>query len=143
MSARTEQRAMSSASDAVACMLCGSQQSVAHFGGSGEGLPMSPVSERYRTPQRAPPGARLTFGGCGMVTLPLRTHRRLTARGRRPIYLEQARSASPMRIACSVSSRQATSARCRLRGWLFLVAARARFTVQGVEMSAWASRYAR
>jgi 2-polyprenyl-3-methyl-5-hydroxy-6-metoxy-1,4-benzoquinol methylase len=148
MSARTEQRAMSSASDAVACMLCGSQQSVAHFGGSGEGLPMSPVSERYRIThsERRLVRALQRCSGCGMVTLPLHYAPPVDYQeAADPYYLEQAsqRIANAHRLLGLIpAGGHLLDVGCAV-GFL-LVAARERgFTVQGVEMSAWASQYAR
>ena len=139
---------MSSASDAVACMLCGSQQSVAHFGGSGEGLPMSPVSERYRIThsERRLVRALQRCGGCGMVTLPLHYAPPVDYQeAADPYYLEQAsqRIANAHRLLGLIpAGGHLLDVGCAV-GFL-LVAARERgFTVQGVEMSAWASQYAR
>jgi 2-polyprenyl-3-methyl-5-hydroxy-6-metoxy-1,4-benzoquinol methylase len=129
-------------------MLCGGQRFVSHFGGGGRALPMSPVSERYRIThsERRLVHAIVRCVDCGLVSLPLQYAPPIAYEDAAdPYYLEQA----PQRVVNAHRLLSLIPAGGRLLeigcacGFL-LVAARERgFTVQGVEMSAWASTYAR
>lgn len=148
MSAMTDVPPVAGQPAAAACLLCGSARTAVHFPGKAAALPMSPVSERYRIThsERRYVHAIVRCLDCGLVTLPL-SCAPLTSyeEAADPYYLEQA----PQRIANAHRLLSLVPAGGRLLeigcacGFL-LVAARERgFRVRGVEMSAWASRYAR
>jgi SAM-dependent methyltransferase len=132
----------------VACVVCGGSRSTPQFGATAAGLPASPVSERYRIThsERQLVQAIVRCLDCGMVTLPLSYAPQVSYEDAAdPYYIEQA----PQRIANAHRLLSLVPGGGRLLevgcacGFL-LVAARERgFSVRGVEMSAWASRYAR
>jgi len=133
---------------AFACMLCGGTNGVPHFPGRETALPISPVSERYRIThsERRLVHAILRCADCGLVTLPIEHAPPVSyADAADPYYLQQA----PERVANAhrLLSMLPTGGRLLEIGCacgFLLVAARERgFVVQGVEMSAWASSYAR
>jgi 2-polyprenyl-3-methyl-5-hydroxy-6-metoxy-1,4-benzoquinol methylase len=148
MSANREQRAVAAALEPAACIICAATRTVPHFRSRGAPLPTSPVSERYRIThsERQLVHAIVRCADCGMVTLPLGHAPPLSYEDAAdPYYLEQA----PQRIANAHRLLAMLPAGGRLLeigcacGFL-LVAARERgFAVQGVEISAWASGYAR
>jgi 2-polyprenyl-3-methyl-5-hydroxy-6-metoxy-1,4-benzoquinol methylase len=148
MSANPEQRAVATAFEPAACIGCGSVRSVPHFRSRGAAAPISPVSERYRIThsERQLVHAIVRCADCGMVSLPLHHAPPLSYEDAAdPYYLEQ----GPQRIANAHRLLGLLPATGRLLevgcacGFL-LVAARERgFHVQGVELSAWASDYAR
>ncbi|HSP99214.1 MAG TPA: class I SAM-dependent methyltransferase [Candidatus Dormibacteraeota bacterium] len=133
---------------ASACILCGSTRSTPHFSGGAAAQPVSPVSERYRIThsERHLVHAITRCLDCGLVTLPLSYAPAVSYEDAAdPYYLEQA----PQRIANAHRLLSLVPSGGRLLeigcacGFL-LVAARERgFSVRGVEMSAWASQYAR
>jgi cyclopropane fatty-acyl-phospholipid synthase-like methyltransferase len=149
MSATTErQAAVAAASEPLACTLCGGQRSAPHFGGSTAALPPTSMSARYRIThsERRRVRAIVRCVDCGMVSLPLQ-HAPPVAyeEAADPYYIEQAaqriRNAHHL-LACMPAGGRLLEIGCAC-GFL-LVAARERgFAVQGVEMSAWASSYAR
>lgn len=148
MSVKSESHAAAAIAAPALCVLCGGQRWTAHFGTAAAGLPMSPVSERYRIThsERKLVRALQRCADCGMVILPLHYAPPVDYQeAADPYYLEQA----PQRIANAHRLLGLIPAGGRLLdvgcavGFL-LVAARERgFAVQGVEMSAWASEYAR
>ncbi|MEO8601638.1 MAG: class I SAM-dependent methyltransferase [bacterium] len=130
------------------CLLCGSERRAPHFRGHASPQPVSPVSERYRITHSE---RRLVYQivrcvDCGLVTLPVDETPPVSYEDAAdPYYLQQA----PERIANAHRLLSLLPDGGRLLeigcacGFL-LVAARERgFAVQGVEMSAWASAYAR
>lgn len=131
-----------------ACVVCGGVRRTPHFPGSGAASPTSPVSERYRIThsERQLVHAIVRCLDCGLVTLPLDYAPTVSYEDAAdPYYIEQA----PQRIANAHRLLSLVPAGGRLLeigcacGFL-LVAARERgFAVRGVEMSAWASQYAR
>lgn len=148
MSANPEQRAVEAAFEPAPCIICGSTRTVSHFRGGGAGQPVSPVSERYRIThsERQLVHAIRRCVDCQMVSLPLHHAPPLSYEDAAdPYYLEQA----PQRIANAHRLLEGLPKGGRLLeigcacGFL-LVAARERgFTVEGVELSAWASGHAR
>lgn len=147
MSAISESRAASPTPDVPVCMLCGGQRWVSHFGGGSEAAPAStPQTYRITHSERRLVGAIVRCAECGLVSLPLQQAAPVAYEDAAdPYYLEQA----PQRIANAHRLLGLIPAGGRLLelgcacGFL-LVAARERgFEVQGVEMSAWASEYAR
>lgn len=133
---------------ATACILCSSTRGTPHFSGGGAAQPASPVSERYRIThsERHLVHAITRCLDCGLVTLPLSYAPTVSYEDAAdPYYIEQA----PQRIANAHRLLSLVPSGGRLLeigcacGFL-LVAARERgFSVRGVEMSAWASQYAR
>jgi 2-polyprenyl-3-methyl-5-hydroxy-6-metoxy-1,4-benzoquinol methylase len=149
MSAMTERQATAAAaSDPAACMLCGGQRSVPHYGRGTATLPPASVSARYRIThsERRLVRAIVRCVDCGMVSLPLQyTPPASYEEAADPYYLEQAAQRivnAHHLLGCIPAGGHLLEIGCAC-GFL-LVAARERgFTVQGVEMSAWASSYAR
>lgn len=132
----------------TACLLCGGTRQVPHFRGPAKALPMSPVSERYRIThsERQLVHALVRCLDCGLVTLPLAYAPPVSYEDAAdPYYIEQA----PQRIAnahrlLSLVPRGGHLLEIGCACGFLLVAARERgFSVRGVEMSAWASQYAR
>lgn len=149
MSATIERlAAVAAAPDSAACMLCGGQRFVPHYRGRAAALPMSPVAERYRIThsQRRLVHAIVHCVDCGMVSLPLHDVPAVTYEDAAdPYYLEQAaqRIANAHRLlGCIPAGGRLLEIGCAC-GFLLLAARERGFTVQGVEMSAWASSYAR
>jgi SAM-dependent methyltransferase len=147
MSATTERRAAGAAASAAACMLCGGQRSVPRYG-RGAAAPPPAVSTRYRIThsERRLVRAIVRCVDCGMVTLPLQSAPPVTyTDAADPYYIEQAAQRivnAHQLLGCIPAGGRLLEIGCAC-GFL-LVAARERgFTVQGVEMSAWASSYAR
>lgn len=130
------------------CLICGGRETVPHFPGAGTPPPGPTVTEHYRIThsERRLVGALVRCTACGMVSLPL--HYAPPAsydEAADPWYLEQAqeRIANAHRLlALLPGSGRLLEIGCAC-GFL-LVAARDRgFSVRGVEMSKWASAYAR
>ncbi len=149
MSAASDSRAArAAATEPAACILCGGRRFVPHFGGAGAPPPVAAGAERYRIThsERRLVHAIVRCADCGMVGLPLQCAPPPTYDDAAdPHYLAQA----TQRIANAHRLLNLIPAGGRLLdigcacGFL-LVAARERgFTVQGVEMSAWASTHAR
>ena len=131
-----------------ACILCGGTRSTLQYPGTAAALPVSPVSERYRIThsERQLVHAITRCLDCGLVTLPL-SYAPTTSYedAADPYYIEQA----PQRIAnahrlLSLVPKSGRLLEIGCACGFLLVAARERgFSVRGVEMSAWASQYAR
>ena len=148
MSATTSPLSAAAQPAVPACILCGGTRVAPQFPGSGAASPTSPVSERYRITH----SERVLVHGivrcldCGLVTLPLSYAPPVSYEDAAdPYYIEQApqRIANAHRLLSLVPSGGRLLEIGSACGFL-LVAARERgFTVRGVEMSAWASRYAR
>jgi len=149
MSATSESRAAAAALAApVACMLCGGQRQVPHFRTRAATAPSPVGAESYRIThsERRLVHAIVRCAECGMVSLPLHAAPpAMYEDAADPYYVEQA----PQRIANAHHLLDLVPAGGRLLeigcacGFL-LVAARERgFAAHGVEMSAWASAYAR
>jgi SAM-dependent methyltransferase len=130
------------------CLLCGGQRHVPHFGqrAATAAAAAQPGVYRITHSERRLVGTLVRCADCGLVTLPPQAAPPTSyADAADPYYLEQA----PQRIANAHRLLELVPAGGRLLeigcacGFL-LVAARERgFSVQGVEMSAWASAYAR
>lgn len=150
MSVTRDSRAAATAdcSEPAGCMLCGGQRHVPHFGARTAEAPEPAPAGRYRIThsERRLVRALVRCAGCGLVTLPPQAAPATSyADAADPYYVEQA----AQRIANAHRLLDLVPAGGRLLeigcacGFL-LVAARERgFAVQGVEMSAWASAYAR
>lgn len=132
----------------VACALCGGTRSAPQFRASGAASPPSPVSERYRIThsERHLVHAIVRCLDCGLVTLPTDYAPPVSYEDAAdPYYLEQA----PERVANAHRLLSLLPAGGRLLeigcacGFLLLAARERGFVAQGVEMSAWASAYAR
>jgi 2-polyprenyl-3-methyl-5-hydroxy-6-metoxy-1,4-benzoquinol methylase len=145
---RESSTAVAPVAEPATCLLCGSARRVPHFRGDASPQPVSPVSERYRIThsERRLVHRIVRCLDCGLVTLPIdETPPVSYEEAADPYYLQQA----PERIANAHRLLSLLPSAGRLLeigcacGFL-LVAARERgFAVQGVEMSAWASAYAR
>ena len=148
MSATTSPLSVAARPAVPACVLCGGTRVAPQFPGSAAASPTSPVSERYRITHSE---RQLVHGivrclDCGLVTLPLSYAPTVSYEDAAdPYYIEQApqRIANAHRLLSLVPSGGRLLEIGSACGFL-LVAARERgFTVRGVEMSAWASQYAR
>ena len=135
------------ANDQAGCLLCGGQRFTSQFG-NGAVKPSSPAAGGYRIThsERRLVQAIVRCTDCGMVSLPLQYAVPGTySDAADPYYLEQAeqRIANAHRLLSDVPPGGRLLEIGSACGFL-LVAARERgFAVQGVEMSAWASAYAR
>jgi SAM-dependent methyltransferase len=149
MSARHESSAALARGPApFVCALCGGTRSAPQFRGGGAASPPSPVSERYRIThsERHLVHAIVRCLDCGLVTLPTDYAPPVSYEDAAdPYYLEQA----PERVANAhrLLSLLPTGGRlleigCAV-GFLLQAARERGFVAQGVEMSAWASAYAR
>jgi SAM-dependent methyltransferase len=148
MSAGTSPLTAAATPAAVPCLLCGGTRTTPHFAGAAAPRPASGGSPRYRIThsERQLVRAIVRCVDCGLVTLPLSyAPPAAYEEAADPYYVEQA----PQRIANAHRLLSLVPAGGRLLevgcacGFL-LVAARERgFSVRGVEMSAWASQYAR
>lgn len=148
MSVKTEPAMTAAAPPAAApCILCGATRTTPQFGG-GTAAPRPASGERYRIThsERRLVQAIVRCADCGLVTLPLSYAPPVSYEDAAdPYYVEQ----GPQRIANAHRLLSLVPSGGRLLevgcacGFL-LQAARARgFAVQGVEMSAWASAWAR
>jgi SAM-dependent methyltransferase len=130
------------------CALCGGTRSTPQFPGSGAASPPSPVSERYRIThsERHLVHAIVRCLDCGLVTLPTDYAPTVSYEDAAdPYYLEQApeRVANAHRLLSLLpSGGRLLEIGCAC-GFLLLAARERGFVAQGVEMSAWASAYAR
>jgi SAM-dependent methyltransferase len=147
MSAPSELRQSAAAVENAACMLCGGQRALPHFGGAGAPA-YGRTAHRYRIThsKRQLVNAIVRCADCGMVSLPLHFAPPVAyTDAADPYYLEQAaqRIANAHRLLGLIpAGGRLLDIGCAC-GFL-LVAARERgFAVQGVEMSAWASQHAR
>jgi len=136
-----------SANDAESCLLCSGQRFAPQFG-NGAVVSRSPTAGAYRIThsERHLVHAIVRCADCGMVSLPLHYAVPGTySDAADPYYLQQAeqRIANANRLLSDVPAGGRLLELGCACGFL-LVAARERgFAVQGVEMSAWASAYAR
>ena len=140
--------AVARAAAAPRCLLCGSERRVPHFRGTAKPQPVSPVSERYRITHS---DRHLVYRivrclQCGLVTLPVDETPTVSYEDAAdPYYIQQA----PERIANAHRLLSLLPSGGRLLeigcacGFLLVAAKERGFDVQGVEMSAWASAYAR
>jgi len=132
----------------AACMLCGGQRALPQFRSGGTALPNGHTMNGYRIThsERQLVNAIVRCADCGMVSLPLHLAPPVAyADAADPYYLEQPaqRIANAHRLLSLIPvGGRLLEVGCAC-GFL-LVAARERgFTVEGVEMSAWASQHAR
>lgn len=147
MSAGTDSMTALAQPASTSCILCGGTRTVPHFPAAAAPQPVA-AAGRYRIThsERQLVHAIVRCVDCGLVTLPLSYSPPVSyEEAADPYYVEQA----PQRIANAHRLLALVPGGGRLLeigcacGFL-LVAARERgFTVRGIEMSAWASQYAR
>lgn len=149
MSAKTESALAPAAAPAAApCILCGGTRTAPHFSGGGAAQPTSPVSERYRIThsERRLVQSIVRCADCGLVTLPLSYAPPVSYEDAAdPYYIEQGaqRVANAHRLLGLVpAGGRLLEIGCAC-GFLLQAARERGFAAQGVEMSAWASAYAR
>jgi 2-polyprenyl-3-methyl-5-hydroxy-6-metoxy-1,4-benzoquinol methylase len=149
MSARHESSAALARGTApFVCAVCGGTRCAPQFRGGGAAQPTSPVSERYRIThsERRLVHAIVRCLDCGLVTLPTDYAPPVSYEDAAdPYYLDQApeRVANAHRLLSLLpSGGRLLEIGCAC-GFLLLAARERGFVAQGVEMSAWASAYAR
>jgi 2-polyprenyl-3-methyl-5-hydroxy-6-metoxy-1,4-benzoquinol methylase len=149
MSARHESSAaLARGAAPFVCALCGGTRSAPQFRAGGAPQPTSPVSERYRIThsERRLVHAIVRCLDCGLVTLPTDYAPPVSYEDAAdPYYLDQApeRVANAHRLLSLLpSGGRLLEIGCAC-GFLLLAARERGFVAQGVEMSAWASAYAR
>ena len=149
MSAMTERQTTAAAAiEPAACALCGGRRSVPRYRRSAPALSPLPNVGPYRIThsERRLVDAIVRCVDCGMVSLPLHAAPPVAyEEAADPYYLQQAAQRvlnAHHLLGCIPAGGNLLEIGCAC-GFL-LVAARERgFTVQGIEMSAWASGYAR
>lgn len=148
MSLASESRATAAAPAPETCMLCGGTRFVPHFRGGGSVSAAAAPSEPYRIThsERRLVQAVVRCESCGLVALPLEQAIPAAYQDAAdPYYVEQAaqRIANAHRLLRLVPAGGDLLELGCACGFLLLAARERGFRVQGVEMSAWASAYAR
>jgi SAM-dependent methyltransferase len=148
MSLATESIASVPAAGPDTCMLCGGTRLVPHFRRGGGAPAASAPSEPYRIThsERRLVQAIVRCESCGLVALPLEQAPPVAyADAADPYYVEQAaqRIANAHRLLSLVPARGDLLELGCACGFLLAAARERGFRVHGVEMSAWASAYAR